>query len=167
MTTLLWRNHSGCKLPRVPEISEHIVVLLLDVGEEAGVVHHGVHEAHLRLFWQRSVPTWTEPVELRTPLCVSSRRVPGLGRCGARVIRGAHTLQSTEYSDTPCHVSQSITRTNLLLRVKVKYCQFKMVIGNLSLKDQCQWPWPLQTRQTQVIGPGYSCRNAALEVEML
>ena len=108
----------GCKLPGVPEISEHIVVLLLDVGEEAGVVHHGVHEAHLRLFWQRSVPTWTEPVELLTPLTVSSRRVPGLGRCGARVIRGAHTLQSTEYSDTSCHVSQSIARTNLILRVR-------------------------------------------------
>ena len=48
MTTLLGKNNSGCKLPGVPEISEHIVVLLLDVGEEAGVVHHGVHEAQLR-----------------------------------------------------------------------------------------------------------------------
>ena len=34
-------------IPGVPEIGEDIVVLLLDVGEEAGVVHDGVHEAHV------------------------------------------------------------------------------------------------------------------------
>ena len=36
-----------CYIPGVPEIGEDIVVLLLDVGEEAGVVHDGVHEAHV------------------------------------------------------------------------------------------------------------------------
>ena len=34
-------------IPGIPEIGEDIVVLLLDVGEEACVVHDGVHEAHV------------------------------------------------------------------------------------------------------------------------
>ena len=39
--------HNQIKIPGIPEISEDIVVLLLDVGEEAGVVHDSVHEAHV------------------------------------------------------------------------------------------------------------------------
>ena len=41
------KSYPEYNIPGVPEIGEDIVVLLLDVGEEAGVVHDGVHEAHV------------------------------------------------------------------------------------------------------------------------
>ena len=60
LPSVLSRNHlDPCTLPGVPEVSEHVVIVVSDAGEEAGGVVHGdtcpgaeLHVLHVARFWR-------------------------------------------------------------------------------------------------------------------